>query len=87
MYPNQQKASLLIKGFSEGFNLPPFEGLGCSLNNNLKSANEFHNVVREKLTKEVRAGRMEGPFESPPFLNFRVSPVGVVPKKEPNSAS
>lgn len=32
--------------------------------------------------KEVALGRMFGPFSSPPFSNFRVSPLGVVPKKE-----
>lgn len=26
---------------------------------------------------------MAGPFDSPPFDNFRVSPVGLVPKKSP----
>ena len=27
-------------------------------------------------------GRLVGPFESPPFKNLQVSPIGVVPKKE-----
>lgn len=28
---------------------------------------------------------MAGPFVSPPFKNVHVSPLGLVPKKEPNS--
>ncbi|KAM4016896.1 uncharacterized protein ACNLHF_003047 [Anomaloglossus baeobatrachus] len=27
---------------------------------------------------------MAGPFQDPPFSNLRISPLGVVPKKEPN---
>ena len=50
---------------------------------NLKSANSHPEIVREKIDKEVQAGRVEGPFDRPPFLQFRVSPLGLVPKKEP----
>ncbi|KAM4809963.1 ubiquitin carboxyl-terminal hydrolase 30 [Rhinophrynus dorsalis] len=50
---------------------------------NLKSAQEYPQVVRDKLEKELRAGRMAGPFESPPLRNLIVSPLGVVPKREP----
>ena len=28
-------------------------------------------------------GRVLGPFKHPPFDNFRVSPLGVIPKKQP----
>jgi hypothetical protein len=37
--------------------------------------------VSLKINTEVQAGRMGGPFNDPPFLNFRVSPVGLVAKK------
>ena len=36
-----------------------------------------------KIKKETEALRLAGPFESPPFAEFRVSPLGVVPKKVP----
>lgn len=37
-----------------------------------------------KLEKELRAGRLAGPFKSPPFSPFIISPaLGVVPKKTP----
>ena len=45
----------------------------------------FPEVVRKKILKEVREGRVAGPFASPPFVNFRISPLGIVPKKEPNA--
>ena len=40
-------------------------------------------VVFPKIKKETEALRLAGPFESPPFTEFRVSPLGVVPKKVP----
>ena len=39
----------------------------------------FHFTL--KLSKELAANRLAGPFDAPPFANFRVSPLGVVPKK------
>lgn len=52
---------------------------------NLKSVGVYPQVMREKVFKEVEEGRVEGPFESPPFRNFRISPLGVMPKREPGS--
>ncbi|XP_041429517.1 uncharacterized protein LOC121397210 isoform X1 [Xenopus laevis] len=40
-------------------------------------------LVLTKLHKEVSLGRMAGPFEEPPLAGLRVSPLGLVPKKEP----
>lgn len=37
------------------------------------------------MIKEIAACRVAGPFVSPPFTNFRISPLGLIPKKEPNS--
>lgn len=53
--------------------------------NNLKSVANFPQVVRDKVWKEIAEGRVEGPFRDHPFRNFRLSPLGVVPKKEHNS--
>ena len=38
-------------------------------------------VVTANLTDEVSKGRTVGPFLSPPFHNFQVCPIGLVPKK------
>ena len=40
-------------------------------------------VVDLKIEKELLAGRLSGPFEMPPLSPFRVSPLGVIPKKTP----
>ena len=40
-------------------------------------------IVREKLNKEITAGRIAGPFQTPPFPDMFCSPLGIVPKKNP----
>ena len=75
--------SILYSGFKFGFSLH-FEGTRTSFfANNLISAQQNPDIVSAKLSKELAAGRLAGPFECPPFPKFRVSPLGVVPKKTP----
>lgn len=52
---------------------------------NLVSAYQFPNIVDEKLQKEIKAGRIAGPFETRPFENFHASPLGIVKKKLPGT--
>ena len=51
--------------------------------NNLMSATEMPDVVEEKFGKEIQAGRISGPWETPPFNELIISPLGLVPKKSP----
>ena len=48
---------------------------------NLLSAIKNPGAVNAKLAKELEADRLAGPFSSPPFPFFRLSPLGLVPKK------
>ena len=74
----------LIDGFTFGFRLG-FMGDERSLeSSNLQSALSQPQVVSAKLEKERAAGRIAGPFSSPPFPYFRCSPLGIVPKKDPS---
>ena len=50
---------------------------------NLKSALTQPQVVSAKLEKESAAGRIAGPFHSPPFPYFRCAPLRIVSKKDP----
>ena len=50
---------------------------------NLLSAKQQPLVVDQKLAKELATHRFAGPFDTPPFPIFRVSPLGIVPKKTP----
>lgn len=73
--------AFLAKGFGEGFPLH-YEGSHYSCHaTNLISALQNPAVVEAKLHKELEARRLAGPFSSPPFPVFRISPLGLVPKK------
>lgn len=62
-----------------------YEGPRVSkISKNLKTAVENPTIVSDNLAKEVALGRTAGPFTSPPFENFQVSPIGIVPKKHSN---
>ena len=78
---DKNKVQFLKNGFIEGFKL----GFNGSLNekcpNNLISALEMPEITEEKILKESRANRIEGPFVSPPFENLHISPIGLQPKK------
>ena len=77
----------LIDGFQNGFDI----GFRGQTNNsfdvkNLKSAEENSTVIDKAIEKEVKLGRIKGPFSNPPFkTHFQINPIGVVPKKEENS--
>ena len=40
-------------------------------------------TVDLKISKELEAGRLAGPFAEPPFTQLGIPPLGVVPKKVP----
>jgi hypothetical protein len=80
---DSDKQLMLVMGFKDGFRIEYTGAPNSSSVANLKSANENPQVFREYLMKEQQAGRIVGPFDHPPFQQFQMSPVGVVPKKEP----
>lgn len=81
-YPDRQVAEELSNGFSYGFSIK-FEGPRKQvMSKNLPSANKDPDIVKQKIAKELAAGRVAGPFLTPPFKDFRVSPLGLVPKKQ-----
>ena len=73
----QNKKIFLVDGFRCGFRV---NFVGDRLPN-LKSVLDQPEIARMKLRKECDAGRIVGPFRTPPFATFRTSPLGVVPKK------
>lgn len=83
-YPNREAAVLLESGFRDGFIIPCSSVSAVECSRNLASVLLRPEVVAEKLAKEVSLGRMAGPFQFAPLPNLRVSPLGLVPKKEPN---
>ena len=68
-------------GFTMGFPLH-YKGPQFSCHSkNLLSAMQNPTAVDAKLSKELGAHRLASPFSSPPFSVFRLSPLGLVPKK------
>ncbi len=62
-----------------------FEGEENSFEeNNSKAARLNPEAVSDKIRKEVEAGCIAGPFDEPPFENFRCSPLSV---REKSTAS
>ena len=78
----------LISGITHGFSigaigtLPIFD---ISVRN-LQSAFQLPQVIDTKIHKELALGRILGPYPIvPPLPNYRISPLGVVPKKVPGN--
>ena len=80
---NHSTAEFLYSGFSFGFSIH-FQGERVSsTSKNLVSAFVHPTVVDDKIRKELDSHRFAGPFQFPPPHPFRISPLGVVPKKTP----
>lgn len=57
---------------------------GPSINvvfNNLKSANQLPEIVHQKISKELKEGRVAGPFDLIPIKTLHVS-ISFVPRKQ-----
>ena len=81
-YPAEEK-TLLVNGFTHGFRVPHDGDLPPPSHKSLSSAIEHRAAVQECINTELAASRIAGPFDSPPFDNLVLSPIGVVPKKVP----
>ena len=83
---NPTSTQYLFTGFTHGFRIgcldipPPSAGTVP----NLLSARVFPKIIEQKISKELAANRIRGPYNTAPKLsNFRICPLGVVPKKAP----
>lgn len=81
-YPNQAEADELYFGFLSGFRLQYTGPRYGGISKNLVSADQNKVETLAKLIKEVRLGRMLGPFSCPPISTLRTSPIGLVPKSD-----
>ena len=76
------KRNYLISGFTNGFPLH-FEGsIEPKVCKNLVSFDENIAEGISKINKEIKLGRIVGPFPTPPFHDFHMSPLGLVPKRD-----
>ena len=77
---NPEEVDYLVTGFREGFRIPAtdFKTNINVCNHPSALTNEY--VVTNIIDKEVKLGRVAGPFHIPPFKEFHVSPLGLIPK-------
>ena len=76
--------SYLVSGFKFGFHINSFNRTNMvSCKANLKSASSLPKIIDDKIGKEVDLGRISGPFDSSPFSQYIVSPLGLREKKAP----
>lgn len=81
-HPNHQYVSTLLSHLTYGFDIG-YQGPQRDVRApNLSSASVHPEVIDNHLSKECGAGRMAGPFTTPPFHPFHCSGLGVVPKQD-----
>ena len=80
---NDSDTKFLVKGFSEGFkvghnNTPLINDKPIKNSTGKETA-----IMQEKIEKERSLGRVAGPFDSPPFETYKVSPIFLREKSTP----
>ena len=72
----------LINAFSVGFDIGDDSPTNSSCPSNSQTINDAPEIIRDKLRKEIAAGRIAGPYDAPPFQPFHISPLALRPKKQ-----
>ena len=81
-YPDKVFVRQLIHDLQFGCNIGYTGPQFAHLTNNLPSAHQQPKAIDATLKKECEAGRILGPFQTPPLKNFRTSGLGVIPKHD-----
>ncbi|CAF3553719.1 unnamed protein product [Rotaria sp. Silwood1] len=81
-HPDKEFTSFLLSGLREGFDTGisniPNKPLECP---NLRSARCDPKNVTRLVAEELNKGFLIGPYNSPPFINYRINPIGLVESK------
>lgn len=70
----------LIQGFTDGFHIQYTGPRHFRDSKNLTSIIQNPHIAQQKIRKELEMQRIGGPFDTPPFTNMQISPLGLVPK-------
>ncbi|CAC5398504.1 unnamed protein product [Mytilus coruscus] len=82
---NIKMYNYLVNGFKYGFDVG-FRGfVHHNTVDNLLSAKTKPDIVRQKIQNEINANRFVGPFDSKPFTEMQLSPLGLAEKKMPGT--
>jgi hypothetical protein len=80
---SKEEKDFLLHGFQFGFRIP-YEGKReFRFSENLLSARNNLDPLKQNISREIKAGRVAGPFDQISFNNIQISPLGLVPKKNP----
>ncbi len=80
-HPDRDFVVGLCSGLREGFKIGYQGPRQPYVSKNLKTAYMLPDTVDSNLLDEVKLGHTIGPFTSPPFKNFQIYPLGLVPEK------
>jgi len=85
-HPDQRFANYIVSGIKEGFRIGfDYQGHRCEkARNNMQSAHEHPQVIRDYIAQECAEGRILGPFVLSKLPDVQVSRFGVIPKKGHN---
>jgi len=78
---DEDERNYLINGFRHGFFLDSDIVCDSVFQNNHHSISDHPDIAEDLISKEVKEGRVAGPFDNAPFDNFQVSPIKLQPKK------
>ena len=81
-HPNQDFVHYLLGGLEEGFHTGVTKSCLKSFESkNLLSARDDPDLVSTIIKDEINKGYLKGPFDLPPYTNYRVSPIGLAEHK------
>jgi hypothetical protein len=81
---DEEIVAFLVNGFTHGFDLGYVGTPNSVFVHNPPSVSVRPSEMKDYIDKERSAGRIAGPFDTPPFSCFQMSPLGIVPKKNPS---
>ena len=81
-HPNQTYVQTLIYNLQHGCDIGYTGPHFTHFSNNLASASQQPDKLDANIATECQAGRIWGPFRTPPLPNFRCSGLGLVPKHD-----
>jgi len=86
-HPDQRFANYIISGIKEGFRIGfDYQGHRCEkARNNMQSAHEHPQVIRDYIAQECAEGRILGPLSLQRSLTSRLAGLGLSQKKATTS--
>ena len=81
-HPDPQTVEFLVSGFTFGFRVGFIAGITPGRKMPLSSSKDVSNDISTAILKELNRGHTKGPFVTPPFEVFHLSPLGGVPKPD-----